>query len=240
MLENCPIQPESFKLRSSVPLYSDQKSKDYFYVVREGNLAYTLRDRTLFYFQEGDCIGFERELDVFTPVITSDFAVLLDRYPQSEFLEYVQSDTKIQLLWHEYIGRYIAALYVVARSLFKDSDNIVPEVRNYSPGEVILKQGEIKDEVLTLADGVAELSRDGETIGQVFSDEVIGFISSLSNSEKSASLIAVTDCLVLAMNSSSYLELLATRPSLARSIVQDFAENINKSSNQLAGNIVKL
>jgi CRP/FNR family cyclic AMP-dependent transcriptional regulator len=234
------IKPETFKLRSSTPLYSTDQSKDYFYIVREGNLAYTLRDRTLFYFQEGDCIGFEKELDVYTPIISSDFAVVLDRYSQKAFLDQVHSEPRLQILWQEFLGRYIAALYVVARSLFKDSETVVPEVRSYNQGDIIIEQGSKSDEVLTLADGIAEITKNGQKVGQLSSDDVFGVLSALTNTSRDATVIATTDCLVLSMDSKSYLELLSARPQLVHTLLTDMANTIVNSQNQLAGALIKL
>ena len=240
IIANLDITAESFKLRSDTPLYDEGQSKKYVYVVREGNLAYTLNQRTLFYFQEGDLIGFERELDVFTPHIVSDFATILDRYPVEDFLKSVHRSTAIATLWQEFLGRYIAALYVVARSLFKDAEPILPEVRSYPEGSVIIEQGTTGDEIFTMADGLGSITKDGTQFGSISSDEIFGLYGSLTNTPRIASVIAETDCLVLVMKKKSYLELLLTRPKVLDAVLLDMAHVVVQGERQLAGMTLKL
>lgn len=240
ILEKIQTKPETFKLRSSTPLYADQAEKEFIYVVKEGNLSYSFKERTLFYFQEGDIIGFECELDIFHPTISSDFAVVLDKYPMREFLKQIHSDPGLSQLWQEFLGRYIAALYVVARSLFKDAETVIPEVRNYSPGDVILAEGAHVKEIFTMADGYAYIQRGGENLDTISMDEIFGLYSALTETPSQGSVVAKTDCLILAMTKEQYLELIMSRPQVVKTILNDMARTVVKSQNQLAGTSLKL
>jgi CRP/FNR family cyclic AMP-dependent transcriptional regulator len=240
ILENIQTPSETFKLRSGNSLYDLGEEKKFVYVLKEGTLAYVLNDRTLFYFQEGDIIGFEKELDIFTPHILSDFATVLERFPAQQFIDEVHASATLTALWQEFLGRYIAALYVVARSLFKDAQTVLPEVRNYSEGSVILEQGTIGDEVFTMADGSASVTSNDKKIGEIHTDQVFGLIGALTETPRAASVIAETDCLVLVMKKKDYLELMLSRPSVMQNILTDMAETLVQEGKQLAGAWLKL
>ena len=240
ILDEIKTPAETFKLRSGVPLYTEGEEKQYVYVLKEGTLGYVLNDRTLFHFQEGDMIGFEREIDIFTPKLLSDFATVLDRYPAKEFLEEIHSSALLRVLWQEFLGRYIAALYVVARSLFKESETVLPEVRNYPEGATIITSGSIGDEVFTMADGIASVIQNDSKVASIHSDQVFGLISALTQTKRPASVIADTDCLVLVMNKKDYLELMLSRPMVMQNILSDMAETLVNEEKQLAGAWLKL
>ncbi len=240
IMERVDLTPETIKLRSSTPLYQPGDAKEYIYVVREGNLAYTYRDRTLFFFQEGDIIGFEREVDVFTPTILSDFATILDRYPVADFLAAVHKDNQTTALWQEFLGRYIAALYVVARSLFKDSEPVLPEVRSYPEGTTIIEQDSMSQDVFTMADGEARIVQDGATVGIVNTDEIFGALAAFSGTPRVASVVATTDCLVLVLPKDSFIELIMSRPTVVKRMLEDMASTMVNANQQLGGLSMKL
>lgn len=240
VLDRITVAGETFKLRSSTPLYSPGEEKSYIYLLKEGNLSYNYKDRTLFYFQEGDLLGFERELDIFTPTITSDFATILERYPATAFIQAVHSDPELTAQWQEFLGRYIATLYVVARSLFKDTEPVLPEVRNYSEGSVILAQGHIGDEIFTMADGYADILQDGVKVGTVMPDNVFGLFSAFTQSPSMASVVATTDCLILSLSKDAYVELILSRPQIVKDLMQDMAGLVVEGQKQLAGSTLKL
>lgn len=240
IMDKMSVTAETFKLRSSTPLYLEGDSKKYIYRLKEGTLAYTYRERTLFYFQEGDLLGFEREIDIFTPTISSDFATVLERYPLDNFIQFVHSEPELSSAWQEFLGRYIAALYVVARSLFKDAEPVLPEVRNYSEGSVMLEQGKVATEIFTMADGLADIIRDGQKIGSVDTDTVLGLFSAFTGTPALATVIASTDCLVLSLSKDSYIELILSRPQVVKDLINNMAYLIVSGDKQLAGSILKL
>jgi CRP-like cAMP-binding protein len=240
ILERISIPAETIKLRSGNNLYEASAEKKYIYVLREGTLSYSINDRTLFYFQEGDMLGFEQELDVFTPRLVSDFATILERYPLDAFLKEVRASNDLAGLWQEFLGRYIALLYVVARSLFKEAEPVLPEVRNYAAGATIIEADSLGDEVFTLADGVAVVMREQQEVGSINSDEVFGLTSALTETPRPASVVATTDCLVLVMKKQDYLELILSRPSVMQRILLDMSQTIVDGQKQLAGAWLKL
>lgn len=240
VLERIGVPGETFKLRSSTPLYQGGEEKKYIYLLKEGNLSYNYKERTLFYFQEGDLLGFERELDIFTPTITSDFATILERFPSEDFIRAVHSDQELTVQWQEFLGRYIAALYVVARSLFKDTEPVLPEVRNYSEGAIILTQGDIGTEIFTMADGYADIMLDGTKVGTVLPDNVFGLFSAFTSSPAQASVVASTDCLILSLSKDAYVDLILSRPQVVKDLMKDMASLVVEGQKQLAGSTLKL
>lgn len=235
-----PLTPETFKLRSETPLFSTSDPGQYVYILKEGNLAFSVKERTLFYYQEGDLIGFEHGMNYLGPLISSEFATVLDRYPTNQFFEAVEGDFKLRTLWREFFGTYLSAVYVMLRSQFKDQEPVVPEVRSYPQGTVIIEQGSTSTEVYTMADGSANVEVDGVKVGSIITDEIFGAFAAFTDTARIATVVAETDCLVLALPKDSFLELITSRPAVVKKMVQDMAKTIVSMNKQIVSTSMKL
>lgn len=240
IISQLPLVPESFKLRSEVPLFSIAQPGEHVYVLKEGNLAFAVKGRTLFYYQEGDLIGFEHGMNYLAPAISSEFATVLERYPTSQFFDSVEADENLRPLWREFFGTYLSAVYVMLRNQFKDQEPVVPEVRSYPQGTIIIEQGSMSTEVYTMADGSANVEVDGVTVGKINTDEIFGAFAAFTDTARIATVIAETDCLVLALPKDSFLDLITSRPTVVQKMVHDMAKTIVSMNKQIVSQSMKL
>lgn len=240
ILAKLPIQGEPFKLGASKTLFEPGEGRMSLYVLRDGNLAYNLRDRILFYYQEGDLIGVERDFDGFSSEITSDFATKLTRYSANDFFSAIAKTPAIQPLWTEYLGLHLTMLYSIVRSLLKNEEPVLPEVKSYIAGSVIVEQGSRSSEVFTMADGIASVVQDGKKIGTVHVDQIFGALAAFTGTPRRASVVAETDCLVLALPKDSFLDLISSKPNTIRKLIEDMAQTILSANILEVGDGMKL
>ena len=71
-----------------------------------------------------------------------------------------------------------------------------PEWRRLSPGEALVRQGDVGDDVFLLFDGVLRVERDGAPVAEVGPGAVLGERAALEAGKRTASLVAVTPCRV--------------------------------------------
>jgi Cyclic nucleotide-binding domain len=80
-----------------------------------------------------------------------------------------------------------------------------PKFRKFSPGDVLVSQGDTGDEVFLLFDGIVRVEKDGEPVAEVGPGAVLGERAALEHGKRTASLFAVTPCRV-AVISHRYLD----------------------------------
>ncbi len=94
------------------------------------------------------------------------------------------------------------------------------EEERFSPGQVIVSQGEVGNALYVVESGAVEvvLEKDGlraETIGIIGPKESFGEMSLLTGQRRSATVIALVDSAVLKLGKENWEELLAKYPSLS-------------------------
>lgn len=213
--------------------YSSSSRKGKIYIIKDGMLACRRNGRLLFYYNEGDLIGLETLFPPIETNLSSDFAVVVDEYPLESFLETVNNDSNLSKLWSEYCIQQFR-LYSILVSIFvNDQEGYVPEVRFFSPGEVISQQGSISEEIYTLMDGRADVFIDGEQVGKVQTDEVFGTVAGLTGQSRSSSVIANTDCMVAVIPRGHFKYLIYTRPDTVLKLIEDMARALSSVNSRL-------
>jgi hypothetical protein len=71
-----------------------------------------------------------------------------------------------------------------------------PHMRRIKEGDLLTQQGEASDELYLLLDGVLRVDVDGETLAEIGPGAVLGERAILESGRRTASLTAVTGCLV--------------------------------------------
>jgi CRP/FNR family transcriptional regulator, cyclic AMP receptor protein len=93
-------------------------------------------------------------------------------------------------------------------------DGYLDEV-NAEPGRVLTTQGEGAYEAFIIADGVAEVRKDGEVLRDTDIGELIGEIGILNNSLRTATVVAKTPMRLLVFNSNQMRGLLSEDKKVA-------------------------
>src|SRR5690625_7337213 len=84
---------------------------------------------------------------------------------------------------------------------------------HFSAGETIIAQGAEADRVFTLLEGKAEALRDGVKVGEVHADEIFGALAVFTRQRRMASVVAISDCTVLAVPKDEFIDLEIGRAS---------------------------
>lgn len=96
---------------------------------------------------------------------------------------------------------------------------IAQEVR-FIPDETLMKQDELGDSLYFIINGEARIIVDDEIeIATLGSESVIGEMSILSSSRRSASAIAVTEIFALKIERQGFQEILSAKPEISLGII---------------------
>jgi CRP/FNR family transcriptional regulator len=108
----------------------------------------------------------------------------------------------------------------------------------YRDGEVLVRQGEVGDQMFVIQEGEAEILivEDGEEtrIRVAGEGEVIGEMAVFEHEVRSATVRALGDVRALTLDKRNFLRQIAEDPSIAFHIMQTMSHRIRELSNQLA------
>lgn len=79
-----------------------------------------------------------------------------------------------------------------------------PRIRQVKAGEVLVRQGEPGADIYLLLDGVLRVDRDGERLAECGPGAMLGERAHLEGGTRTATLVAVTDCRVAAVDAAQF------------------------------------
>ena len=125
-------------------------------------------------------------------------------------------------------------------SLFKGADetaldhlsSAVDEV-TVEAGHTLIRQGSHHSEMFVLASGSATVEIDGNTVAEIPSGEFVGELSFFNKGLASATVTTAEQSEVMVIPYNRFDQILADNPTLVRTIVDELAERLEATTNQL-------
>ncbi len=226
ILADAPATRESIEIGSDSELFKEPSSEGSLFLLREGTLSYSRDDRVLFLYEEGDLVGLDHCFGALPGRVHSDFAVVANEYGSEGLLAHVSADPHLFRLWNEYLACQIGLFASVSASLIKVEAKTTPKFQQYNEGDVIIKQGEVDNDVYTLLDGHADVCVDRIKVGEIDAEEIFGTIAALMDTPRTATVVATCDSTVLSLPTTSFVDLIEARPATVLKMVEDMASKI--------------
>jgi len=85
-----------------------------------------------------------------------------------------------------------------------------------APGDILIRQGAMPDDVYVLEDGTVEVTRDGERIATLGAGEVVGEIALVDPQRRTATVQAATPVRAVALNLRDLPEMASEMPEIVR------------------------
>ncbi len=217
------IIPEnkSLKILPDHPLFSRTEEIDSFYILREGNIKNESNGRLLFLSDKGDLVGFEKLMVHAGSELKTDFPVIVDEYDKKTVIDELSGDPGKFEKWCRYLALQFNLISMMLTRLMRDSIPYVPTIRNYNPGDIMIKENTQADEVYSMLEGEADVFVKGVKVGEVHPDELFGAIAALTGIPRTASVIAGSHCTVIVSTSSGFKKMLASNPVAVEKLVED-------------------
>jgi len=202
-------------------------------LVIEGQVDYYLNNKLVMHFAAGDLLGLPRSLNLPQGQFTCKGSVTLVAYDRDALVERANSDIKSQRNWAHLllcnISYYEHALTQELHTEFQPSAGFV----HFSAGETIITQGDIADRVYTLLEGTADAVCDGVKVGDIHANEIFGALAVFTRQPRMASVIASSDCTVLAVRKEEFITLIEHQPHICLGLIEEMSSKINHLNNQL-------
>lgn len=199
----------------------------------EGQVDYYLHNKLVMHFEAGDLLGLPGTLNLPQGQFRCDSQVTLLAYERDALVEQANSDLKSQRNWAHLllcsISFYEQALTQELRSEFYPSAGFL----HYRAGETIINQGDVADRVYTLLEGSADAVCDEVKVGEINANEIFGALAVFTRQPRMASVIASSDCTVLAVRKEEFITLIEHQPQICLGLIEEMAAKINQLNNQL-------
>jgi CRP-like cAMP-binding protein len=98
----------------------------------------------------------------------------------------------------------------------------------HEPGGMIIQEGDVGSEMFLLVDGTARVERNGQVIGEVGRNSVIGEMALIDTHRRSASIIAVTECELLAVPYDKFWTFVDRVPAVQRKLLLTLSRRVRE------------
>lgn len=203
-------------------------SEEWCYVLRDGNVAATLNDATLYFYEPGEVIGFEAMFGGGVLEMKHEFAVTVDVYDREKLLKKLRKDEALFLQLLEYLAACQTLYQLLLGCTLAATRRPNFQIRRLAAGTLIIREGDTDTDVYSLIRGEAEVSVKGMVVGKIQEGEVFGEMSRLTGAPRSASVGAKTDCEVMVFGGDDFAVLAETNPAALHDIARNLSERLDK------------
>ena len=159
--------------------------------------------------------------------LRTEFAAVVDVFEYSSVLASLSQSEGALQAWTELLVLDRQRMAELAELHLPSQGPGFPEHLCFSPGDVIVCEGDPADCVYTLAEGEAEVTVAGVRVGVIEADETFGALAALAQTDRTATVVATTDCSVWSWPTESFSEMVASRPEAVTKLVQDLGRKIH-------------
>lgn len=202
-------------------------------LITEGKVQLERQGKVLLEFEAGDLLGLSRSLQLPEGKLVADQAGFLP-IQRDDLLTRVNASQALQQHWAHYLiclcTYFREAFALEKRSNFQPSTGFM----SFSTGETIIAQGEAANCVYTLLEGSAVAMRDGVKVGDIHTDEIFGAMAVFTRQPRNATVVATSDCSVMAVRKEDFIDLVEHQPQICLSLIEEMAEKINQLNQQVA------
>jgi CRP/FNR family transcriptional regulator, cyclic AMP receptor protein len=201
--------------------------------ITEGQVDYHLHGKLVMHFDEGDLIGLPRSLNLPCGQFSCKGPVSFMAYERDELVTQANSDLKSQRNWSYFLLCNISYLEQALTQELRTEFQPAAGFLHFSAGETIITQGDIADRVYTLLEGSADAICDTIKVGEIHANEIFGALAVFTRQPRMASVVATSDCTVLAVRKEEFIALIEHQPQICLGLIEEMAAKINQLNNQL-------
>lgn len=232
LLANLQPAGESFVVPKTTDLFAALPTKQLL-LINEGQVSYSVNGKLIMLFEAGDLLGLPRSLSLPEGLFSCNGPATLTAYDRDDLVNHVNADEKRQKNWAYYllcqISYYQQSLAQEIRTEFQPAAGFM----HFRLGETIIQQGAPADRVYTLLEGSADAICDGIKVGEIHADEIFGALAVFTRQPRMASVVATSDCTVLAVRKEEFVDLINHQPQICMGLIEEMAAKINQLNNQL-------
>ena len=225
-LQGIPPHGEPLSYECFEDLYGDRTVRDLVFLVEEGAVGHQQDGKTLFHYDAGDLFGLNQGAEMPKAKYCAESPVVLRPFKRDDLWNTAMADTAKARQWGDYLiaecGRQNAVIAAIEPGIDRTSLGFA----TFKPGETIIQEGTESDTVYSIVEGHAEVFVKGMKVGEVLEDEIFGALSLLTNSPRTATVVADRRCLVMVVPRHHFETLIKSHPRICLSLMENMARQI--------------
>jgi CRP-like cAMP-binding protein len=164
---------------------------------------------------------------------SSEFVSSVRRIARPAFDARLRADPAAAALWDRYRTLEERILLGLAGTLARE--DLAPNTRmsRFRCDDVIVAEGSPANEVFVMIEGGASVMLEGRAIGNIAEGEVFGEISFLTGQPRSASVVALSACLVQVIEREQFAALVKANPQLMVHVAATLATRVVELNGKL-------
>ena len=204
------------------------------WVVKDGHLDVVMNDRPIETVIAGGVLGpwFGAAPGVSFAGVENGCHVV--GYDNTELTTLFRQAPSALHLWSAMVSVSAARYFALFSSLKVKAVPPPPKFRSFSPGEVIIKEGEFSQEVLCLVDGDADVIAHGAKVGKVKHEELFGALAALTGAPRMASVVANKPTTCMVFERDDFEDLLRSHTALMSKLFEDMARAMHEANAKIA------
>ncbi len=222
-LDKAPVRSSNLTVTTDTTL---NPRDNLIYLIKDGILNEYFQDQMVLSYEEGDVAGADSLLQDKATDYRADFAIRVDTFDKNEIMQHILADPNRSEAWIRYLGNLSQGFQILMSHFNRQETSFHPELREYEEGDVIIHEGASDSEVFTLLNGSAWAMIGDTKVGEINTDEIFGAIAALTDTPRTASIVAQTDCTALVVQADRFRNLIAVRPDTVTKLVEDMARTI--------------
>lgn len=230
LLKDCVVKAKDLRIDDENPVEAQSRSV---YLIKDGEIHESYDGQYIVIHEKGDLVNADALSHLKVTVYETDFPAIVDEYDGQQFIDEIATDkTKFQI-WNQYLSCLSQSYQLLMCHFSRQDTEYLPEIRQYKKGDIIIKEDTEGNEVFTLLNGAAKAISNNEEVGEIHKDEIFGAIAALTNTKRSATIIASSDCDTLVAKGENFRSILGTRPDIVQKLIQDMARTIVSSNERI-------
>ena len=197
-----------------------------FIYIQAGIYEHKENQKSVRFYNPGDFITLHESYSNSTLRIESSMPGTIVYFPKGTFLLFVSARPKLRNTWMEVESLRTRVMELLCGQYCRVQDQSDQAFKNYAPGAVIIEEGSRPLAVYQLIRGTADVSVGGKTVAQLKSGDIFGETSFLTDSVRTATVSAATECQIRITGKESFFQLLETDPAFCSAIATQLAERI--------------
>lgn len=199
----------------------------------EGQVNCCVDGKVVMHYEAGDLMGLTNSLQLPSGELRHSHPIRVKIIDRTALMNHIGSDAKYLRHWTHYL--------LCAQSFLEQA--LAQEIRvpfqpttgflHFQTGDTIIHQGSAADRVYTLLEGSADAVCDGTKVGEVHQHEIFGALAVFTRQTRMASIVATSECSVLAVPKEEFIDLIEHQPQICLTLIEEMASKINQLNAQL-------
>lgn len=217
-------------------LYGFESNAKCVFLVEEGAIGQEQNNTTVFFFDPGDLVGLDQSDELPRGRFFAESPVKVRPYLRQKLIDAITGTPELAKLFAQYLIADGHRRTLIISMMEPGVNRASLGFKHFKAGDIIIEEGSPSDTVYSIVEGHADVFVKNVKVGEVLQEEIFGALSLLTNSPRTATVVATKACMVMVVPREQFETLLQTHPKICMSLMENMARQIVSLNEKVSGN----